>query len=102
MEVIERKIRISPQEAVLLFGPHDEFLRLIEHRFDARIIARGDQILLQGSAQEVSHIERVFNELSFVLSKSGKLSRNDVITVIDIVSAGKEVAQSFGELDSIV
>jgi phosphate starvation-inducible PhoH-like protein len=102
MEIVERKIRISPQEAVLLFGPQDEFLRLIEQRFDARIIARGDQILLQGTAQEVALIEKVFNELSFVLSKSGKLSRNDVITVIDIVSAGKEVAQSFGELDSIV
>src|SRR5437868_5602248 len=102
MEVIERKIRISPQEAVLLFGPQDEFLRLIEQRFDARILARGDQILLQGAPQEVALIERVFSELSFVLSKSGTLSRNDVTTVIDIVSAGKDVAQNFGELDSIV
>jgi len=102
MEVVERKIRVSPPEAVLLFGPHDEYLRLIEQRFDARIIARGDQILLQGTAREVALIERVFSELSFVLSKSGKLSRNDVTTVIDIVSAGKDVAQNFGELESIV
>jgi phosphate starvation-inducible PhoH-like protein len=102
MEVVERKIRVAPTEAVLLFGPQDQYLRLIEQRFDARIIARGDVILLQGSPQEVAQIERVFSELSFLLSKSGHLSKNDVTTVIDIVSAGKEVAQNFAELESIV
>ncbi|MEI8134003.1 MAG: PhoH family protein [bacterium] len=102
MEVVERKIRISPAEASLLFGPHDEYLRIVEHRFDARIIARGDQILLQGAPDEVATIEKIFNELSFVLTKSGKLTKNDVTTVIDIVTAGKDVAQNFGELESIV
>jgi phosphate starvation-inducible PhoH-like protein len=102
MEIVERKIRVSPSEALLLFGPQDQFLRLVEQRFDARIIARGDVILLQGSAEEVALIERVFSELSFLLAKSGKLSKNDVTTVIDIVSAGKEVAQNFAELESIV
>jgi phosphate starvation-inducible PhoH-like protein len=102
MEIVERKIRVSPSEAMLLFGPQDQFLRLIEQRFDARIIARGDVILLQGSQEEVALIERVFGELSFVLAKSGHLSKNDVTTVIDIVSAGKEVAQNFAELESIV
>ncbi len=102
MEVIERKIRVSPTEAQMLFGPSDQFLQLIEQRFDARIIARGDAILLQGSAQEVSMIERVFSELSFVLSKARTLTRNDVTNVIDIISAGKEVTQNVGELESIV
>src|SRR5450631_1188900 len=102
MDIVERKIRVSPSEALLLFGPQDQFLRLVETRFDARIIARGDVILLQGSAEEVALIERVFSELSFVLAKSGKLSKNDVTTVIDIISAGKEVAQNFAELESIV
>jgi phosphate starvation-inducible protein PhoH and related proteins len=74
MEVIERKIRVSPTEAPALFGPADQFLHLIEQSFDARIIARGDSILLQGSPEEVSMIERIFAELTFVLSKSGGLS----------------------------
>lgn len=102
MDIVERKIRVAPSEAVLLFGPQDQYLRLIEQRFDARIIARGDVILLQGSLEEVTLIERVFSELSFLLSKARHLSRTDVTTVIDIVSAGKEVAQDFAELESIV
>ncbi len=102
MEIVERKIKIPAAEVQTIFGPGDQYLQLIEQRFDARIIARGDTVLLQGTKQEVTLIERVFNELSFVLSKSGKLSKNDVTNVIDIVSAGKEVSQSVGDLDSIV
>ncbi|HET9137278.1 MAG TPA: PhoH family protein [Candidatus Kapabacteria bacterium] len=102
MEVIERKIKLSPSQASTIFGPADQFLHLIEQRFDARIIARGDTINLLGSQQEVSMLERLFKELSFVLTKSGSLSKNDVTNVIDIISAGKEVAQNVDELESIV
>ena len=102
MEVVERKIKLSPSQAATIFGPADQFLHLIEQRFDARIIARGDTINLLGSQQEVSMLERLFKELSFVLTKSGSLSKNDVTNVIDIISAGKEVAQNVNELESIV
>jgi phosphate starvation-inducible PhoH-like protein len=102
MEVVERKIKLSPSQASTIFGPADQFLHLIEQRFDARIIARGDTINLLGSQQEVSMLERLFKELSFVLTKSGSLSKNDVTNVIDIISAGKEVAQNVDELESIV
>ncbi|HYM19673.1 MAG TPA: PhoH family protein [Candidatus Kapabacteria bacterium] len=102
MEVIERKIKISPSEAPMLFGPADQYLHLIEQRFDARIIARGDTISLQGSQQEVAMLERLFGELAFVISKSGSLSKNDVTNVIDIVSAGKQVAPTIDDLESTV
>lgn len=103
MQVVEKKIKIPSSDAQSVFGPNDEYLRLIEQRFDARIVARGETIILQGSAQEVQQIERVFNELAFVLSKMGKLSRNDVSTVIDMVSSGREVSQqNLNDLESIV
>jgi phosphate starvation-inducible protein PhoH and related proteins len=103
MQVVEKKIKLPASDTQSIFGPNDEFLRLIEQRFDARIVARGETIILQGSAQEVQQIERVFNELAFVLSKMGKLSRNDVSTVIDMVSSGREVSQqNLNDLESIV
>jgi len=103
MQVVEKKIKIPSSDIQSIFGPNDEYLRLIDQRFDARIVARGETIILQGSAQEVQQIERVFNELAFVLSKMGKLSRNDVSTVIDMVSSGREVSQqNLNDLESIV
>ncbi len=102
MQVVEKKIRVSPSEVQALFGAQDEFLRMIDQRFDANVVARGDTIILQGAPEEVALIEKVFNELSFVLKKMGKLSRNDVTTIIDMVSSGKNVSQGYSDLESIV
>jgi phosphate starvation-inducible protein PhoH and related proteins len=102
MAVIEKKVKIAPNEALAIFGPNDEYLHLVEQHFDSRIIARGETVIIQGPPEEVAHIERIFNELSFVLGKTKKLSRSDVTTVIDLVTSGKDVSKSYEELESIV
>lgn len=47
----------------LLFGQNDVFLRLIESRFRARIIARGDNIIVDGYPPDVDAITRLFSDL---------------------------------------
>jgi phosphate starvation-inducible PhoH-like protein len=47
----------------LLFGQNDIFLRIIESRFMARIVARGDKILIEGSQLEVEHVARLLQDL---------------------------------------
>lgn len=102
MPIIEKKVKIAPTEALSIFGPNDEYLHLIDQRFDSRIVARGETVIVQGQPEEVASIERIFNELSFVLGKTKNLSRRDVTTVIDLVTNGKDVSKSYEELESIV
>lgn len=68
-----------------LLGYNDSHLHLIEQRFDATITARGSNITLRGDDDELQQLERVFNELQFLLSKNGSLTANDVNTVLDLV-----------------
>ncbi len=68
-----------------LLGYNDSHLHLIEQRFDASITARGSNITLRGEEKELQQLERVFNELQFLLSKNGSLTANDVNTVLDLV-----------------
>ncbi len=68
-----------------LLGYNDSHLHLIEQRFDASITARGSHISLRGEEQELEQLERVFNELQFLLGKNGTLTANDVNTVLDLV-----------------
>jgi phosphate starvation-inducible PhoH-like protein len=102
MEIIERKIRIHPGDALSIFGPGDQYLQLIEQKFDAGIVARGDTVIIHGSAAEVAEIERVFKELAFILAKAGTISQRDVRTVLDLIRDGQVAALSEGDLDSIV
>jgi phosphate starvation-inducible PhoH-like protein len=75
-------------EALLLFGSRDQFLRMIRDALEVRLIARGETIQIDGDPERVSQAERVFTQLREMLRSQGKLSAEDVRTVIDIVRHG--------------
>lgn len=81
----EKKLIIKDVDALSLLGYNDSHLHLIEQRFDATITARGSNLTLRGEDDELQQLERVFNELQFLLSKNGTLTANDVNTVLDLV-----------------
>ena len=58
----QRTIDLSDIDQRLLFGQGGSFLRLIESEFDAKIVARGDSVVIQGEeerSEEASCRERV-------------------------------------------
>jgi phosphate starvation-inducible protein PhoH and related proteins len=80
----------SREEAVLLFGARDQFLREIRTALGAQLVGRGDQILIKGTDEQLALIERVFGQLRTMLRQQGTLSQEDVRTVLEVVSQGGE------------
>lgn len=78
----------SREEAVLLFGPRDQYLRMIRDALGARIVARGDVIVVTGSEEAMGHTERVFKQLRSLVRKQGQLSTEDIRAVIEVVQGG--------------
>jgi phosphate starvation-inducible PhoH-like protein len=58
----------------LLFGQNDVFLRMIESRFDSKIIARGDKVSVQGPPREVDQILTLLSDLAT------RVKAGDIIT----------------------
>jgi phosphate starvation-inducible PhoH-like protein len=77
-------------EAVLLFGNRDQYLRLLRDALGVRLIARGDVIHVEGTEEQVNQAERVFGQLRLLLAKQGHLSAEDVRTVLSVVQRGGE------------
>ncbi len=102
MEVIERKIKISPGDPVAILGVADQYLHLVEQKFDASIVARGDTVTVRGAPEEVAQVERVFKELNFILAKTGKLSSRDVATILDLIETGSHDVTVRDDLDSVI
>jgi len=108
--LVEKKIKAEGIEMLRLLGLNDANLQVIENRFDANIVVRGDSINIKGDEVQVDQIEKIFKELIYILNKNGSLSTNDVGTVIDLVLVNGEAAlpktitQQFSEteLDSAV
>jgi phosphate starvation-inducible protein PhoH and related proteins len=85
MEFIEKKVRLETSDTLSLFGYNDSNLRLLENNFAASISVRGNTVMLKGEPAEVRVIEKVLNELQYIIRRTGTLSTNDVLTVIDLV-----------------
>ncbi len=80
----------SRDETVILFGPRDQYLRMIRDALGVRVVARGDTLQLDGTAESVAQGERTFQQLRVVLRKHGKLTAEDVRTVLEVVRGGDE------------
>jgi phosphate starvation-inducible protein PhoH and related proteins len=79
----------SRDEAVLLFGSRDQYLREIRTRLGMQqLVGRGDQILLKGSDEQLALATRVFEQLRHMLRQQGSLSSEDVKTVLEVVTQG--------------
>jgi phosphate starvation-inducible PhoH-like protein len=76
----------SREEAVLLFGPRDQYLRTVRDALGVKVVARGDLVQLEAATSEqVEQAERAFQQLRVVLRKHGKLTPEDVRTVVEVV-----------------
>jgi phosphate starvation-inducible PhoH-like protein len=80
----------SREEAVILFGPRDQFLRAVRDSLGVKVIARGDLLQIEGPPDAAEQAERVFQQLRQVLRKHGKLTTEDIRSVIEIVRGGGE------------
>ena len=96
----EKKIRMEGVDPVQLLGLNDANLQVLERRFDAGVIVRGDTIMLRGDQQEVDQLEKILRELIYILNRNGNLTTNDVETVIDLVAANGEPALPSGAAQS--
>ena len=101
MTVVEKKLILSNVDLASLLGVNDANLNLLGDRFNATITVRGDVVTIKGVIEEVESIEKILKEMIYVLNTSGRLTANDVETILNLTVEGKEVV-SDNEFDLII
>ena len=76
--------------AVSLLGPSDEFLRIIEAAFDARIHVRGNAVTVTGAPSEAALIERLLDELVTIVRTGQHLTTETVERSISMLRTETE------------
>ena len=88
-DTVSRSLSLdSRDEAILLFGNRDQYLKLIRDALGVRLVARGDTVQIDGPDEAVDQAERAFGQLRSILRANGQLSSEDVKTVVEVVRAG--------------
>jgi phosphate starvation-inducible PhoH-like protein len=85
-----------------LFGQGGSFLRIIESQFDAKIIARGNNVIIQGDEKEINQIGALFNALLAHVKKNQELSEKYVLYSISLVKEEEERSPDNLQVSSLV
>ena len=101
MTASEKRLTLDNVDMFSLLGTNDSNLKLIEDRFNASIIVRGENVVIKGVVEEIDVIEKVLKEMVYVLNTNNKLERSDIETILDLTLQGKEIV-SDKEFDSII
>jgi phosphate starvation-inducible PhoH-like protein len=68
----------NTQEAQALFGKHDQHLRRIEQALSVSVVARGEEVKLQGQEGAVTKASRLFEDLLVIVRSGSPLHKGDV------------------------
>ena len=95
--MVKEKIEFdNSQEAVEVCGRHDENVKLVRREFDLQIISRGNEIIIDGEAEEVEKLLHVFKELLTIVKGGQRVTRHEVKYIVEAVRRGE--AQAFSEI----
>jgi phosphate starvation-inducible PhoH-like protein len=97
-----KKIDLGDVDQRILFGQGGSFLRMIESQFDAKIIARGDKVIIQGDEKEINQLEALFNALLTHLRKNNELSEKYLLYAISLVKEEEEGSPDNLQVSSLV
>lgn len=85
LELSEKKIKLNDIDIPELLGENDSHLRIIDAKYAATIVIRGDVMLIRGASGEVNTVYKIFTELVYILRRNGRLTEDDISSVIDLI-----------------
>ena len=100
---MEKVIEIKTIDPTALLGIGDANIKLIEQSIPAKIIARGEQIKLQGKKSDVLRASDILLEMMQTLSSRGDLNKKDVQQLIALSNSNTNQSFDTSQIsDSII
>ena len=100
---MEKVIEIKTIDPTVLLGIGDANIKLIEQSIPAKIIARGEQIKIQGKESDVIRAREILLEMIQTLSSRGDLNKKDVQQLIAFSNSNTNKSFNTNQIsDSII
>ena len=83
---MKKTIELKGIDMQSLLGAGDAHLVMIEKTFPGKIIARGNEIHLDGDETDIDTVNDIFHEMMQTLNRKGSLTKNDVKQLINVTN----------------
>jgi len=80
---VSEKISAAGVDLLSLYGQHDSNLEALAKKFDVKIVARGEEITLEGERAEVTKASNALRGLMLLVEKNHRISDIDLLNVIE-------------------
>jgi len=85
IDTVTSKIKIENTDLQQLFGIGDLNLRIISEQLKTRIIARGDEVIIEGTPEQVEKVEKLLDDLREYLVRNYELPESYVWYAISML-----------------
>ncbi len=79
----------NPRIGQQLFGPNDQFFKIIESAFAAKILTRDDQLLLKGEQEVITPLYECLQVLIELIKGGFQIHERDLTYAISIAKGGR-------------
>jgi phosphate starvation-inducible PhoH-like protein len=86
----KKRLSLSGIRHLDLFGQNDHHLRLMEDAFDATIVVRGEDIMIEGTKEEIERVTSLLTLLTSQVRRGAVLAEQDVAYAIKMVKEKDE------------
>jgi len=98
-DLVKKTIFIDDlNEASILYGSHDKYLRLLKEEFCVGLVARNGMVKINGDKERVKMVTAVFETLINIVKSSGELRDEDVADTIKEKKMGGFVFNEYRDI----
>ncbi len=97
MDIVTKRIDLGGVDQLKLFGMHDANLRLLRREFNVKIVARGEEIVIEGPEQDVERLGSIIEDLLVSAKRGIFIGEADVRYALSMASENGKQLASFHE-----
>ena len=75
---MKKNIKIKDVDCLAFAGPSDRNIKVIEKLFDSEIVLRGNELLVNGTKEEISKIQQLINNIIFTINRKQHITPEDI------------------------
>lgn len=88
---LTKSVRTLPtdEDALIIFGPENQNLKIIENELGVSLMSRGRQLILEGPEAKVVEVGQIISQLEQLAEKEATIKPMDILNAIRLSQRGK-------------
>jgi phosphate starvation-inducible PhoH-like protein len=101
-DTVRKQITLDGVDLRIIFGRNDVNLKIIEDQFDARVVARGSDINIEGKGDEVDKVISLFHDLTTYLKRNFELPERYLWYAITMIKENGEGPAESLDVETVI